>query len=632
MKKTLVFFLIAAVWTGALRGDGFQPSVLEIELPEIVYANNATDVDIPVHISGSQASVWMVISTLHEREQIHAVQNGNLGWRYVNQIDTTEFISGPFHLDVGDQVIPWDGKGDDGEYFKMSWRPCTNSPTHRIYVWGYASESQREPACDYIQVSHGMADKHVSIIGYDEDSVPLTNPYFFGNDPACINCDGVNNYDSNMFFKWSLGADPSDASSFLTSWVISDNKYHPSSICSTADIFSPDQNYFVVSVNDTTHGTGTMEKWQFVSEGNAVRDQDWGSWDNIEFVCSENADNSTQFCTLTMGPEFIWIAGGSPYDSEKRILMCYDDDAEEVFSFDVADYDVHGDDFENRALQYIIPYDFHYSYKTRKQLLVHSATSCFIQMISPESLIEEGPNQTKEDVVIWENGNGDFFLDMNFTDDGDYPWKCISDDPVTSHIKTAADVDANGFSVIWTDYSGLVSFGVLAPDGKGVGYGTYADEIIPTEGGSRWGGQLLDTGSNFDGMYIVNTEQRNGKLGTSYVGFDSAESGLYVEYTIKIPGPISVAEDISQPVILHQNTPNPFNPSTSIPFTLPEAGHVSLAVYNIAGQQVAVLQDGELSAGEHAAAWHAEGFPAGVYFYTLASGGFSRTKKMTLVK
>ena len=176
-------------------------------------------------------------------------------------------------------------------------------------------------------------------------------------------------------------------------------------------------------------------------------------------------------------------------------------------------------------------------------------------------------------------------------------------------LKTSADIDADGFSVIWTDYRGLVSFGVLAPDGKGVGYGIYTGEVIPEDGSSRWGGQLLDTGSNFDGMYVVNTEPRNGRLGTSFVGFDSC-SGV-MQYRV-YPGPVSVEENTPQELILHQNTPNPFNPSTSITFTLPEAGHVLLTVYNIAGQQVTVLQNGEMSAGEHAAAWHADGFPAGV--------------------
>jgi hypothetical protein len=83
---------------------------------------------------------------------------------------------------------------------------------------------------------------------------------------------------------------------------------------------------------------------------------------------------------------------------------------------------------------------------------------------------------------------------------------------------------------------------------------------------------------------------------------------------------------------LHQNYPNPFNASTTIEFSLPEAAHVELSVYNILGQKVAALLDGQKTAGKHAVSWDAGDMPSGVYFARIESDGDSRAVKMLVLK
>ncbi len=88
---------------------------------------------------------------------------------------------------------------------------------------------------------------------------------------------------------------------------------------------------------------------------------------------------------------------------------------------------------------------------------------------------------------------------------------------------------------------------------------------------------------------------------------------------------------------LAQNQPNPFNPSTDIIFSLPAAGQARLAVYNMLGQEVAVLADATYPAGVHRVVWtgcDAAGAPvaSGVYLYRLTAGDFAATKKMVLMK
>lgn len=83
---------------------------------------------------------------------------------------------------------------------------------------------------------------------------------------------------------------------------------------------------------------------------------------------------------------------------------------------------------------------------------------------------------------------------------------------------------------------------------------------------------------------------------------------------------------------LQQNFPNPFNPSTSFEFQIPNSGIVSLKIYDALGKEVAVIVDRVLSAGNYLYRWNAGDLASGVYFYRLRSGDFIKTKKLMLVK
>ena len=104
----------------------------------------------------------------------------------------------------------------------------------------------------------------------------------------------------------------------------------------------------------------------------------------------------------------------------------------------------------------------------------------------------------------------------------------------------------------------------------------------------------------------------------------------------------SVTDDLENTSIptefeLAQNHPNPFNPSTTISFALPQAGEISLKIYNLRGQLVATLHDGAMAAGRHKLVWDgndARGLRAasGIYLYRLEAKDYVATKKLTLMK
>lgn len=83
---------------------------------------------------------------------------------------------------------------------------------------------------------------------------------------------------------------------------------------------------------------------------------------------------------------------------------------------------------------------------------------------------------------------------------------------------------------------------------------------------------------------------------------------------------------------LAQNYPNPFNPSTNIKYSVPEAGNIRLSVYNLVGEEVAVLVDGFSQAGFYEVTFDASNLSTGVYLYKLQSANSVQTKKMMLLK
>ena len=108
--------------------------------------------------------------------------------------------------------------------------------------------------------------------------------------------------------------------------------------------------------------------------------------------------------------------------------------------------------------------------------------------------------------------------------------------------------------------------------------------------------------------------------------------GLILEGGVGAEPPVDALRGnaLPQDFSLGQNYPNPFNPSTIIPYQLSVSAYVRLEVFNLLGQRIATLVDGQRAAGAHTAMWNATG-AAGVYIYRLTMGGASLARRMVLV-
>lgn len=134
---------------------------------------------------------------------------------------------------------------------------------------------------------------------------------------------------------------------------------------------------------------------------------------------------------------------------------------------------------------------------------------------------------------------------------------------------------------------------------------------------------------NHDLTFVYHDVSAVGDFSSRTVTNDSEDGGLGFEsITVSLLGKGSLPDAFA----LMQNYPNPFNPSTMIRFDLPKPTHVTIRVYNVLGQEVAVLVDAMKEAGEHSVEFDANSFATGLYFYRIDSDSFSETKKMMLLK
>jgi len=113
---------------------------------------------------------------------------------------------------------------------------------------------------------------------------------------------------------------------------------------------------------------------------------------------------------------------------------------------------------------------------------------------------------------------------------------------------------------------------------------------------------------------------------------NSAYSNAVFDTTFSITSIIAHDSEIPNEYKLYNNYPNPFNPSTTIRFSLPRSGYAKLIIFNTLGEEVTTLIAEDLAVGTFTAQWDAIGISSGIYFYRLQSGKYTETKKLVLLR
>ncbi len=159
-------------------------------------------------------------------------------------------------------------------------------------------------------------------------------------------------------------------------------------------------------------------------------------------------------------------------------------------------------------------------------------------------------------------------------------------------------------------------------------------------------GQLIDRGSSIVEMQWEIPTVLPTAFPRIYAVIDPEDAETEIHETNNIGWTVMPVEDViigtdaeddriaelPREVQLLPNYPNPFNPTTQISYTLPQAGPVTLRVFNALGRQITALEDAERRAGTHTITFNAAHIPSGVYFYQLEAGTTTKTRKMLLLK
>lgn len=593
MKKVFFVIITLVIATTSFAAD-FAPTTLQISAPEDVnYGFDGSALDIPVTITGVPSNTILSVYTKDQAASMPLTRNGFLGWHTVNKVDTSIYISDAMSLDIGSQTVTWDGKDSDGN--------AVAAGSYTYYLWGYDSQNSKYPATSVFNYGSWQ----LGIYDYDATTgLPLANPKAlqagWGNGTAV---DGMKSR-----IKWTIGNDPEDA-------TLIENSYYPSADENTQPTLSPyDAGMFWVSLWDADTRIGQMRYYEWVPGGECVLQTDWGTdgYFAYESPGQDGWDTSLNQ-VLYVGNDILVATRGSHYGNttEAEVLIIDAEAGEELTRLDVAEWWVRLEDGEAGAQQSGGPNRLDYN---NGVLFMGSHASCMNTAINPHA------GEDVEDFLVWVNDEGDYVGDHNFEEDAEKPWVCH--DYNVGPYKYRIQSDANNFSAFPSFDMGAVSFGLYAPDGTGIGYLAYAGETA----GGKQGTDFVHSGSAFDGIYCDNVSANgtwDGPAGLWFVGQDSV--------TGTISTGVSVDEDASA-FSVSQNSPNPFNPTTTINFSTLEAGNVAIDVFNVSGQKIDTISNEFMNSGSHSVVWDASGFSAGVYFYTVKSADITKTMKMTLLK
>ena len=160
----------------------------------------------------------------------------------------------------------------------------------------------------------------------------------------------------------------------------------------------------------------------------------------------------------------------------------------------------------------------------------------------------------------------------------------------------------------------------------------YSALTIQYKYGANWGG---DNGGSNDNEAPSGSDHFlnfSPDLLSATVHNQFGVTGTHELENVVVLGVEEIPNTVPKVYSLKQNYPNPFNPTTNIRFAIPDAGLVTLKIYNLLGQEVTTLVNEYKNAGTYNVDFNAVNLSSGVYFYQINAGNYSDTKKMILMK
>ncbi len=483
MRLLFTVFLALLLGAAAVHAADFAPARLVIEAGEIVpYAFDGTPFQLPVSVSGTPARTLFLVFTKDRAESIGAVENGHLGWHYVNRVDTCIYVSPPHDFQPGPNTVSWDGSDQDGNPVPPG--------EYTYYLWGFDNQSPKQLMSRHLPGGWGF-DYYSDILTVDEDGLPLANPVW---------------YTFNK--RWRIGSDPLDGSLMETSevnapeeWTIH-NQRKP--------LVDPlDHTRFYTAARNGDMQQIGLIRFDWTPGGTSGIDTSFGT-DGFSDLFDSPGNTPG---VVSDGTHLYTAEDNHTASTEPRSrFYWYDMNGALAGSVSMTEWWSSPEDYERGAQMNGGPVCFDME---QGKVFLGGHVSCLNQMVDPARYMETGE---AADFFVWSNGNGDYVLDKNFTETANLPWAC--NDYNVEPYKYSFSADEHLFSQACVYFIGDVSFGLLAPDGTGLGHFAFAGET----NGWKKGSVFLDAGTPYDGIYCDN--QQTGGPHTEW-DRDAAEEGIF---------------------------------------------------------------------------------------------------------
>jgi len=395
-------------------------------------------------------------------------------------------------------------------------------------------------------------------------------------------------------------------------------------------------------------------------------------WINeFSYTCADSTDE------LKQGDEFIEIVApvGTNMDQYGIVFFFYSDDAYHAYHYSQLNGQISSVNSNYGRGLFLVKTNLSYRLENNNPIdagIVRQALDSYLEdeMTPAGILLVEAATGTAIHGVVYEISNG--FPEPNEILTEKYveiPWNItltdkafdiirlpLSDSPLSGPNGSISMI-GSGFSRFWTTTSGLARN--LCTPGKinynqsalPVELSIFSASVTNKNVNLRW---RTETETNNFGFEI---ERKSSKESWSMLGFingygnsNSPKEYSYLDNSVKegkysyrlrqidndgnftYSKTLEVDLSVNFEYSLSQNFPNPFNPATSISFTLPQSGLVKLSVYNLLGQEVKTIHNGILEAGVHTYNFDAKDLNSCIDIYKIVTDNYTQTRKMTLLK
>ena len=641
--------------------ERFVPVPMKISAPNwMSYNFDGSPLSIPVTLSGTPGLGVMLIFTSGKGESIHKVRNGNLGWHYVDNIDTCLYVSPQIQFSLGANVVTWDGKDEDGHYVPVG--------EYAYYLWAYSDAATQYNDSNAIDVPG-------PIITHDENGNPLSRPVRYRL---------TRTFESP--YRYFLGKQYyGDDSGFfeMTFFPVEEFPAH--------FILDPHDYSFIYGQSLDNSGMLVTRKWKFVPNGDAVLQKDWAH-NGEALIPSEIPPETFAYYPDPMSDggdaiffTNVWNTGNG---SKSGFVWMDISNGEVTRTFDMT---TPWSIFKDSAP----PYHFQYS---SGMFFFTSSIKNLAQMVDPYT-------ETDSDPVRWEtyfkkdppfNHAGIFpdRFEIALISEGAFGNNCFEliapdgsevgffphfeeydpdhgiSDNLAQVIDTGTPYDGLYFVNGWRFHAGEVypssyrasdSFrgrlgvfdawgpyvALLSPAGKEAlkggseRYITWTSQGIENmrieyspDGGAHW--QTVTESVKASAQRFLWTVPNVSSNTCQMRLIDTTDSrnmsSIGVFAIVVLTGVEDEQAASPRPFITASTFPNPFNPSTTIKYTLGLPGKVTITVYNALGQQVIRIDHGRKNRGTHEVVINGEGLTSGIYIYRITTENATTTGKMLLLR